>query len=177
MIQTQLITLDDIKQIKGISSNLNQVKDLDPHIIEAQEFDLRVFMGEDFYLALIDDFTASPSLAVYSDLWNGVKYEYNNKTYQHFGLKTVLAYYAYARYLGRANVKETPYGLMHKKSDHSERVSERTITRYVDQAQSAATSHEKRVHCFLAAFSADYPLYECGGGHKFKGGKKSKRIG
>ena len=65
----KLITLADIRTYKQISSNLNAIK-IDSEINEAQEFDLRPFMGDEFYLALLDDFSASPSLQIYDDLFN-----------------------------------------------------------------------------------------------------------
>ena len=50
---TKLITLADIQTLKPISANVNEVKQLNTYILEAQEFDLRPFLGDEFYLALV----------------------------------------------------------------------------------------------------------------------------
>ena len=78
-----LITLADIQALKPISVNINETKALKPFILEAQEFDLKPFMGDAFYIALMTDFDASPSLSTYSDLFNGSTYTYDGETYQH----------------------------------------------------------------------------------------------
>jgi len=41
---TKLITLADIQTLKPISANVNEVKQLNTYILEAQEFDLRPFL-------------------------------------------------------------------------------------------------------------------------------------
>lgn len=155
---TALITLADIRTFKAISSSLNALK-LDSEINEAQEFDLRPFLGDEFYLALISDFAASPSLATYSDLFNGSTYTYGSRTYQHDGLKAVLCYYAYARYLNNSNTNATAFGTVIKQNDDSEPISEKTLARLVGQAISGAKVFENRVLDFLSRNNANYPLW------------------
>jgi hypothetical protein len=174
---TPLITLTDIRSIKSISLNLNQDKELVPNIIEAQEYDLRPILGDNFFLDLVDDLTASPSLVLYSDLWNGSEYTYGGERYKHEGIKTVLAYHAYARYLSGANIQSTATGFVHKTNQYSERVDDKSISRLIAQARSAAQVSESRVREFLNRNSSDYPLWK---GVKTKGyssGMKIRSIG
>jgi hypothetical protein len=56
MITTKLITLANIQDVKSISLNVNETKQLSPYILEAQNFDLRELIGDAFYLDLIADF-------------------------------------------------------------------------------------------------------------------------
>ena len=174
---TPYITKSDIQEFKGIAENLNSTKDLDPYIIEAQEFDLRPFLGEAFFIAFDEDFTASPSLETYDDLFNGVTYTYSGDQYRHEGLKAMLIYHAYARYLANANTKSTAYGLVQKNSQHSTPASEKTIARLVSQARSGAMVYQNRVKKYLDINSSTYTLWECGNGKKFRTGKGVRRIG
>jgi hypothetical protein len=179
MARTVLITLADIKLFKGISSNLNQPKDLIPNILEAQDFNLRPFMGESFYLALLDEFESSPSLnpQIWQELFFGVRYTYDGKQYEHEGLRAVLIYHAYAAYQTTGSSTDTPFGRVHKSHNHSERVSDKTISRIIAQARAGAMSHQERVSLFLNRFSSNYPLWECSGGKKYKAGIVIKQIG
>ena len=172
-----LITKTDIQEFKMISDNVSSIKQLSPFIIEAQEFDLRPFMGESFFIDFMDDATASPQFTKYEDLWNGVQYTYSGHKYEHQGIKAILIYHSYARYLPHASVKSTPHGMVHKQNQYSERVSDKTIARMLAQARSGAEEHERRVRLFLQRNRSDYPLYKCPRGKKYRAGMKINKIG
>jgi len=157
---TKLITIADIKLYKALSSNINALK-IDSEINEAQEFDLRPLLGDEFFMALLDDFNASPSLSTYDDLFNGSTYTYQGNTYQHDGLKAMLCYYAYARYKLNSNSNNTAYGTVEKLTTESKAVSEKTISRQVTQTLNGAKIYENRVMDFLKRNKADYPLFKC----------------
>jgi hypothetical protein len=172
-----LITLADIQALKPISVNINETKALKPFILEAQEFDLKPFLGDAFYIALMTDFDASPSLSTYSDLFNGSTYTYNGETYQHEGIKNMLIYYAYARYINNAQTNVTPYGVVNKLTQDSEKVSEKTLARLVGQAVSGAKVYEQRVKEFLIRNLTSYPLYKCVTNNNRTGGLRISAIG
>ena len=175
---TPIITLSDVQLFKSVSDNINSIKELQPYILEAMDFDLRPFMGESFYIDLYEKFVASPSLDGYEDLFNGSTYTYNGNKYQHEGIRAVLVYHAFARYSGNANIKSTPYGMVQKTTQYSDRVSEATTARLMSQARSGAMVHEGRVMDFLNRNKEDYPLFTCkGGGKKYRAGKIIKKIG
>lgn len=178
-MNTSLITIADVREFKGISSNINVDKDFFPHVLEAQEFDLRAFLGESFYIDLVEDFEGSPSLDLYSDLFNGVKYTYSGQTYEHSGLKAVLVYHSYARYLSYSGVQSTPTGMMQKLNQYSEKVDDKTLARLIQQARSGATAHEVRVTDFLNRNASSYPLWKSGCTLKndYKTGLKIRKIG
>lgn len=160
MITTPLITLANIQAVKSISLNVNESKQLTPYILEAQNFDLRELLGDAFYLDLVSDFTASPSLVDYSTLFNGGTYTYGDNTYHLDGIKLFLIYCTYARYLANSNVISTATGLVHKTNQYSEKVEEKTISRLVSQARSGATFVENNLKDYLRRFSSNYPLYK-----------------
>jgi len=168
---TNLITITDIQAFKPMSVNIDVSKKLTTFIREAQEFDLRPLLGDEFYLAIVSDFEASPSLQVYGDLFNGVTYIYGGHTYQHDGLKSVLVYYAYSRYLNNAQTNQTAFGVVEKVNEHSNPISEKTLSRQVGQAISGAKAYEQRVIDYLVRNESTYPLWKC-----FKTNKKTGGI-
>jgi hypothetical protein len=168
-----LITATDIKTRKGLSNNINLDKELNPHIQEAQEFDLRSWIGESFYLDILDKFQNSPTDADFVKLFDGVEYTYNGDKYEHQGIKGVLVYLAYARYVGSANAQSTPTGFVQKNNQYSDPISGSQITRMVKQNESGANTLQRRVEDFLNRNAANYPLWStCKSGSR----KKSIRI-
>lgn len=173
-----LINLNDIRSIKSISLNLNAEKELIPHILEAQNFDLRPILGDNFYLDLVSDLEASPALVIYSDLWNGCQYEYQGENYIQEGLKVFLAYSTYARYLPHANIQSTATGLVHKTNQYSEKVDDKSISRLIAQARSAGTLVQSHVVDYLNRNQSMYSKWK---GNKTKSkyssGMKIRSIG
>jgi len=162
---SQLISLSQIQEFKGITSNINEAKSLVPFIYEAQEFDLRPFLGEELYLALLDDFDASPSLATPAmlDLYSGSDYtDTAGVRRQHPGIVAMLVYFTHARYIAGANVHSTKHGMKVKENDWSTEPSEKTIARMIGQARSGAVAYQERVKRFLDINAVDYPLWKSG---------------
>lgn len=176
-MKTTLITLSDMRELIDMSPNMNFEKDLETYVLQAQDQELRKFMGDTFYLDFLDDFNASPSLTKYSDLWNGEQYDYGTDKKEHNGLKTILIYHSYARYIGNMGVKSTTTGFVQKTSDWSERVGEKTIARMIQQNRSLAGSNELRVATYLNHNSSDYPLWKCGKKQFVGGYRRIKKIG
>lgn len=167
----QLITISDIQALKPISSNVDTTKKLNTFILEAQQFDLKELMGNAFYLDFINDFSSSPSLPVYSSLWNGSEFTCGSKTYRHEGLKSVLIYLSYARYVLNSNTDATATGTVHKKEEYSEHVSDKTVQRLYDQAYSGALVYWEDVKRYLD--SQEFELWSCKKTPQVRG----KRIG
>lgn len=176
---TALITINQIRAVKSISLNTNEVAQLTPQILEAQDFDLRPILGDEFYFALIEDFEASPSLEVYADLFNGCTYTFDGKQYTHEGIKAFLIYSTYARYTANSSVIATATGFVHKNNQYSEQVSEKTISRLVEQARSGAQVHLDRITLYLDRNNELYPLWKvnCKQNKRYVAGAKIRQIG
>lgn len=168
---TPLITITDIRAVKSISLNTNEIAQLTPCILEAQDFDLRPLLGDEFYFAVADD------LESYSDLFNGSTYTYNGNSYAHDGLKGILIYASYARYVANSNVIATATGFVNKTNQFSESVSEKTISRLIEQSRSAQQVITNRVLDYLNRNKAIYPLWKRGKEKTYKAGVKIKQIG
>lgn len=154
---TYLIDIEDIRGLKSISINTDAEEKLMPFILEAQQFDLKKIMGDAFFLDFMKDFEGSPSLVKYSLLFNGGEFTCGNNTYRHEGIKTVLCYLSYARYVLNSNINSTAFGTVKKKTEESEHVDDKTINRLYDQAYSGAMEYWRDVVKFLD--QEEYPLW------------------
>lgn len=110
-----LITQQDFNCIGQVAVHCDIPK-LCIAIQEAQIFDLLPLLCADFYKDIVDNINN----ASHSDLWNGSSFiGCNSKTEIHFGLKRVLVYYAYSRYILLNSYNDTPNGLVQKQNEFS----------------------------------------------------------
>lgn len=159
-----LITPEQIAQFKQLTASLSSPKVLEPYIQEAQEFDLRPFLGDELYADLLDKYDQAQMTDAYKELYNGCTYTYGGITYKHEGVVPILAYFTYARYAKRSNITSTKYGLVQKTNDFSQPISSADRAQQVNDARSGAIVYQERVRHFLNANEATYPLWR--GGHK-----------
>ena len=107
-----LITRDEIAKFRQLSKTPNNDK-LNEIIRDAQLLDLQPLLGERLYNKL----TASP--AEHEELMTGSIYEYDGISYTNYGLKMVLAYFTYARYIMFSSVTDTPFSVVEKLNSDS----------------------------------------------------------
>lgn len=119
MIQNKLITRTDIALYKQISKTVyNDV--LDSCIVDAQFQDVATLLGE----RLFNDVMTNPNS--YTDLLDGGTYDYNGITYTNYGLKAVISYYTYARYIYYGSNVDTPFSVVNKlEGSNSQPISEK----------------------------------------------------
>lgn len=84
-------------------------------INEAQEFDLKPLVSEDFFFDLL----ANRSLPTWKKLIDGGAYDYNGRTYQFQGLSAVLSYFSYARFVMSSSAVSTSHGMVVKTTPNS----------------------------------------------------------
>lgn len=155
----RLITLTDVQTLFPISSNINEEKALNPFILQAQEFDLKPFLGDPFFLAVYND---APDFNIYGDLWNGCEYQWNTHTYSHAGLKSFLIASAYARYLVKANSTSTPYGIVQKETPYSSPTDSKVLALNIQQTKSVAVGYMAQVESYICRNSELFPLWQIG---------------
>lgn len=114
-----VITRDDIAKYRQIAKSPNNDK-LNECILEAQLLDLKPLIGE----KLFDNILTRPE--DHSELLNGGIYTHDGIEYSNYGLKMVLAYLAYARYVMFSNVTDTPYAIVEKRNAESQPVVQET---------------------------------------------------
>ena len=84
-------------------------------IREAQEFDLKPLLCEDFYFDLLKNKETDPHKII-----TGQEYAHEEKTYYHEGLEAVLSYFTYARFILKSSVVSTSHGFVQKTTPNSQ---------------------------------------------------------
>ena len=152
-----LITLADFAPYAELSSNIEQ-KAIDPYILQAQISDLKPVLGDIFYQDLVVNFAN----ANYQELLNGKLYTVPNANYQakFEGIKPMLCYWSYARYVKRASFKPTMSGMVAKTTQFSEPLSESTLLRLANESMSMAGVYQQGLEMFLYYNRASYPVID-----------------
>lgn len=118
-----LITRNDIARYKQLAKTPHDDK-LNEQILDAQLLDLQPLIGE----SLFNKMLSTPE--DYTELLDGGIYEHDGISYTNYGLKMVLAYFAYARYMMFGSAIDTPFSVVEKLNDSSrpvEAASKKTI--------------------------------------------------
>lgn len=155
-----LIDRDDFIPYEDINVNIPVIKKLNPFILQAQFIDLVAIFGQEMYNDILQDSIGSPAYAKYDELVNGSTYEHNEHQYTHEGLVPVLCYFAHARYVLHKNLNDTAYGLVAKKNDYSEPVSDKSLIRLSDQSKSLAFAYMLPVIKYLDVHIEEFPLWK-----------------
>lgn len=156
-----LITIDDIKLYKEISSNTDVTTKVDQYIVEAQEFDVRAVLGDELYLDILDKRENGwAEKTDYKTLFEGGTYTYQDKKYSFAGLKAVLVYYSYARIIPNLNDQVTAFGLVNKTNEFSNRSEDKIIQRKVSQAINGAEIYQRQMIDFLNRNKSTFPLWK-----------------
>ncbi len=161
-----LINITDFTENKFLTQNLDS-SDIDTVVEEAQMFDIKPVLGDALFYDMMENLT----VAKYVNLLNGEAYTPTGATspIRFSGLKIVLKYYAYARYLVLDGTKSTNSGHVRKILENSERISGTQITQMVAQARSGAKVYEDEMVKYLNNYSTTYPLWGCDTVRKNKG--------
>ena len=84
-------------------------------IREAQDFDLKPLLCEDFYFELV----AKKEDEYWKKLIDGGDYEFEEKPFFFRGFADVLSYFTYARFIRKSNGVSTSHGFVNKTTPHS----------------------------------------------------------
>ncbi len=84
-----------------------------------------------------------------NDLLNGCEFEYKGKNTKHFGLRTVLAYLNYAKYVSESYIHDTFSGLVSKKNEYSERIPSSDIKRVQAENRQVAFFYFENVRRYI----------------------------
>lgn len=166
-METQLITAESFLPYRAISTNLDNAKRLEPHIIEAQNNDLLDLLGEHLFYDLIkhikayriakeadENHVATTDQQQFLNLLNGTTYVYkqgtpNEITIEYPGLVPVLVYLTYARFVNRDNIRSTPAGFVIKTTMESTPVSGKQIAEEAGRAVNDANVAFRRSEKFM----------------------------
>ncbi len=130
-----ILTFEKQQELKPIAASFRpKYKQL---ATEVERVELPQLIG-DVELDLSDD-----------DLLDGCTFEYKEKTTQHFGLRTVLAYLNYAKYVSESYIHDTFSGLVAKRSEYSERISSGDIKRVQAENRQVAFFYFENVRRYI----------------------------
>lgn len=137
-----LINYNDIAKYRQLSESVDD-DTLNQYILDAQSVDLAPLIGESIYNRLLSE---DEKLSL---LLNGGKYKYQNKIYINYGLKIVLAHYAYARYIRFGSYVDTPFSYVEKRSDYSIGVSTAEKTSVYQENRQIAFNYFENVLVYM----------------------------
>jgi hypothetical protein len=177
MIEKPLISQDDVKKFFSLA----EIPDgrFDPHILRAQELDLKPVLNDALYydfITKVDD-TNDDMYADYQTLLLGGAYIYDGQTIEFPGIKPMLCSYAMARFLPANPINITRYGVVTKVNPQSAPVDPAALRLLVNQINSDGLAYQTQVTKFLSQNVATYPLYNTSGGAVRTTGVKMFRAG
>jgi len=148
-----LWTTVEQQAIKKIS--LNRITtSFDLIAAETQVSDLQPLLGFDFF----QDIIQNPTDEWNAKLLDGGTYEYNSVTYIYAGLKTVLAYFFYARYIQQSNEFDTFSGMVEKNLEDSNALQIGTIKNRINSVKKIAFKYWEECERFIIANSSEFPF-------------------
>lgn len=156
------ITKIDFVPYRNLTVNMDDSKRLEPFILEAQRIDLTNLLGKRLYFDMVaniasynagvaaadtDSTTYTPTLNEqwFQELLNGCSYTYtwpdkSTTTKIYSGLKPVLVYLSYARFVRSDNVRSTQSGFVKKTVDFSTQISDKEIQAVASRAEADANA-------------------------------------
>ena len=158
-----IIVLSDIQRLKHIYTALkSDANDIDGYIQEAQQCDLKPWLGDAFLLELTEQRASSTLTPENELLLKGGNYTYDNKTYYCEGLHSYMAYCVHARYILRSSVTSTRFGSVVKDSDFSTPATGKQIAEIKSMSEQSAEAIKRDVVNMLNRLYEQYPLYKAG---------------
>ncbi|MGD2113420.1 MAG: hypothetical protein PVG07_00095 [Acidobacteriota bacterium] len=148
-----LITATEFASFRNVSIKRDDAK-IDEAISLAQQSDLLEILGE-FYFDVIKN----AAEASYSELMNGSEFEYNGESFEHAGIKKLLADYAYSRYIYMKPVNDTAFGFIVKETQDGTPVDRNYLKDMQKQAQVDAGVKFKFIELYILANTATFPRY------------------
>lgn len=168
-----LINKSDFAPYRNLSVKVEQSQ-LEPYIIEAQNIDLYGYLGPVWYgkiLQAYTDYTNNKAAYAATDLQpdyiptdteqqylyllNGRSYTDSAGLYVNYrGLKAVLVYLTYSRYIREAHIFSTQSGFKINNNQYSEHVSTRDINEMAIRAENDAQALMHRVWDYTKSYSS-----------------------
>jgi len=126
---------------------------------EVQGKELRDLLG----IALYQDVVTNPTSTGNIALLDGASFvDCNGNTITHNGLRFVLAYLNYVKYIGESFVNDTFTGFVQKTRPDSENLGEGAIKRLQQESKDIALSEWAVIKEYLDVSYLTYPLWICG---------------
>ena len=161
----RLISLTDIQKHRAISQSV-ELSIINQFIEDAQIGDLRPLLGEKMYFDLLNN------QSNYTELLDEFDYTHDGVTYTSPGVKKVLSYYAYARYIMHGSATDTPFGLVEKGYQEEKQIDRSGRREMYKSTQQLAAQYWSQVEIYLNRNLSKYTLW----GEGCSRGKRIFRI-
>ena len=142
---------DDQQTIKPISAN-NEQK-WSQIATEVQDIRLKELMGADFYQDLLGNADGTYN----KKLIDGATYTIGEVDYTFSGLKYVLSYLFYERYVMEINAQDTFVGFMQNENPNADHISFAQKKELAKEMKRIANSHWKDCWLFVCENSTEFP--------------------
>ena len=159
-----LINLEDFKTFRDISINTDADR-LNAYIRESQMKEIRNFLGDALYFALVSDYTPVPNdegtfaTPRFEKLWYGDVYTRASFTVNFNGLKPAHVYHAYERFIYNNKLNVTRYGDRQMfDNDLSEGIV--NTKKYEVGADSMGILYTGDARKYINAFATEYPEFD-----------------
>jgi len=153
-METLLIKKADFLPYRNISANINEAKQLDSFILEAQRLDLIGLLGRKLYHKIISVYTtylerlaanatyiSTTEEKSFIDLIRGKKYtDSDQNDINYLGLIPVLVYLTYARFIRSSHLQSTATGFVRKTHEFAEAISSKEIQEQASRAETDASA-------------------------------------
>jgi len=149
-----LINKAHVSKILQVAIGYNS-DEFDVFIREAQDFDLKPLLLEDFYYELME----KKDQEEWKLLIDGGQYVYNGKPRSFRGLGDVLAYFSYARFYRKSGNVSTSHGLVNKTSPHSVPLTTEEKNNMYYKYKKDANIIFEDFRIFMDRKSIDYPSW------------------
>ncbi len=163
-----IATFEDIKKVRSIANNINDVKRVEPYIKEAETLDVLPVIGAGLYRQL-DNLTRVGGLVItnnanerielteelLNELLNGAYYECDgcgcndDNTRYTEGLISAIAYLTYARFLPNNPINATAFGNMQKLGEFSQPIEEKATVRASKEAEKIGLEYLRQCVDFM----------------------------
>ena len=159
---TALVTISDLANYKHIADSARNSTLWPLCVSEAQELDVKIWLGDALLNELITQAETSPTSfsTLNNTLLNGGSYTYQSNTYMFQGLKAAIIYYAFSRFTSRSPYNYTTAGITVKDSDLSTPANDKAIQRLSTEAMLTAAALRDEVALYLRRNSTSYPLFK-----------------
>lgn len=153
---TLLINKAKVSSLLQVAIGIEETE-FNKYIEEAQKFDLKPLVCEDFYFELIKNKDTEP----WKKLLEGGDYTYEGKDYEFDGIGSVLAYFSYARFFLSSPAVSTSHGIVTKTNPYSTPVELQERKNVYYKKKEEANELMKDVIKFIERNISNYTSWKC----------------
>jgi len=148
-----ILTYSQQQAIKPISANNER------RYLQIEKDTEELYLTQLLGTAFAQDVQAHPTN--YVALLDGVSFDYCGQTIKQVGLRTILAYFVYAQYIGVSDIEDTFTGVVMQNRAETTHVSAGRIANLQNDNRQIAQQYWEVTKKYLNSNTATYPLW-CG---------------